>query len=298
MHAAKRRRTVARTWLALVLAATSGVFARSNLYEWIAIAPVVAAGTVEHDDGRHVAVRLTRVFRGNAVDGELVRVDLKRANREREESRDALRLEASKRYLLLLKRDSRRTGEAPPLFELVRGIVGARPLPEEGEAPWIDAVARFADVQALHDEFASWREFRGMLEGTNPVLVETALDLFVKFRRGTPDLVPILVPLFDHPRPDVRTRTARLVAQIAEVPGGADALAATGTWQTLFGRARSDPSPDVRAAAARAIGAIPGTASSEVLREIARSDPEQSVRYEAEKILYEWRERDPVPPPP
>ncbi len=277
-------------WLgaALLLWPAPGEAAQS-LYEWIATAPVVAAGTVEHDDGKFLSVRLDRVFRGDPEPGSLVRVDLRRANREREEWREALRLDEGTRHLWLLRREEDRRGEGPPAFALVRGVEGTRELPAEGDAPWLEAVDRLVAIQALHDEFGAWKAFRGMLEETNPLLLETALDLFVKFRRGDPGLLPLLLPLFDHPRPGLRARCARLVGQIAESEPSAAALEASGMLPVLYGAARRDPSPEVREAATGAIGAVRGRGSEEVLAEIAREDPEQAVRYEAERILFDRR---------
>ena len=275
-------------WAILALAPAPGEAAQ-NLYEWLAVAPVVAAGTVEHDDGKFLAVRLDRVFRGEPEAGSLVRVDVRRANREREESKTALRLEEGTRQLWLLRREEDRRSEGPPLFEIVRGVEGTRDLPAEGEAPWIEAVERLVAVQALRDEFAAWKAFRGMLEETNPLLIETALDLFAKFRRSRPDLLPLLLPLFDHPRPALRERSARLLGQIAEDDRSGDALEASGALPVLYGAARRDPSAAVRAAATAAVGHVRARGSDEVLAEIAREDPEQAVRYEAERILFDRR---------
>ena len=53
--------------------------------------------------------------------------------------------------------------------------------------------------------------------------------------------------------------------------------------------ARRDVTPEVRVAATAALGKLPGPDVRTLLEEIAREDPEQSVRYAAEKRLYERR---------
>jgi HEAT repeat protein len=57
----------------------------------------------------------------------------------------------------------------------------------------------------------------------------------------------------------------------------------------LIGAARRDPAPAVRVWATWALGRFPDAAAVEVLEEISDSDPEQEVRYAAEKILLERR---------
>ncbi|MBZ5640524.1 MAG: HEAT repeat domain-containing protein [Acidobacteriia bacterium] len=273
----------------IVLAATSASSAPPDLYEWIALAPVVAVAEPQHDAGKFMETRLANVLRGGLPEGSRVMIDVKRANRDREDGRRALRLETDRRYLVLLRRDGSRVADDLPVFGLVRGIDGARELPAEGSAAVLDAIARFVQVQDRKDEIAAWKSFREMLEETNPLFLETSLDLFLKFRRGDLTLLPVLRPLLDHPRPDLRVMTARLVGQIVEHHTEDEIPADDGTLTALYGLARRDPKAVVRVAATAAVGGIAGNGPEEVLEEIAHSDPEQSVRYEAEKSLYERR---------
>ena len=55
----------------------------------------------------------------------------------------------------------------------------------------------------------------------------------------------------------------------------------------LTGRARRDDDTAVRRAATAALAALPDHGNDETLRTIARDDPDQDVRYEAEKSLLE-----------
>jgi hypothetical protein len=270
-----------------VFAAGAALASPLCLYEWIALAPVVAVAQTHSDGGRFVEVQLTDVFRGGLPAGSRLMIDLKRANRDREEGRRALRLEADRKYLVLLRRDGTRSSDDLPVFGLVRGIEGARELPAEGSQAVLDAIRRFVEVQDRKDEIAAWKSFRDMLEETNAIFLETSLDLFLKFRRGDLALLPVLRPLLDHPRPDLRARTARLVGQIVEHRAEAEIPNEDGILGEIYARARRDPSAAVRVAATAALGGITGMGPEEILREIARSDPEQAVRYEAEKGLFE-----------
>jgi hypothetical protein len=52
------------------------------------------------------------------------------------------------------------------------------------------------------------------LQDDNPVLVDAALDLYVKFRRESTGLAPFVEPLLDHPRPDFRRRAALVLGRL------------------------------------------------------------------------------------
>ncbi len=260
-----------------------------DLYEWMAVAPIVVDGRVRADDGRYVEITVTAPIRGGPAAGALLKVDLKRVNRDREDGQHALKLEAGRDYLLLLSRLPDRMAGADPVYEVVRGVEGAREVPLEGAPALLDAAERLARIQDRKDENGSWHALREMLEETNPILLENSLDLHLKFERGDLELLPVLRPLLDHPRPDVRVRVATLVGQIVrrrrvpEIPDG------EGLLGELYGRARADPAVPVRVAATAAFGGVVGRGPEEVLKEISRSDPDQAVRYEAERILYERR---------
>ncbi len=285
MRASRFRPIVATLWLAW--AAAPARAAPIDLYEWLAPAPVVAVAELRNDRSKYYDFELSDVLRGGLPQGSRVMVDVKRANRDREEGRAALKIETDRKYLLLLKRDDARSTAETVVYGLHRGIDGVRELPAEGASAIVDAARQFTTIQDRKDEIGAWKAFREMLEETNPVLLETGLDLFLKFRRGDLALLPVLRPLLDHPRTDLRVRTVRLVGQIVENRKEEEIPDDVGILAELVARARRDDAVDVRVAATIAIGGIEGRGSDEILREIARSDPEQVVRYEAQRLLYE-----------
>ena len=259
--------------------------AEANLYDWMAVAPTVVAARVKVDDQKYIEVEVTHGFRGELTSGQVVKVDQKKANRERDMVHPALRMENGRDYLILLRLEPPKKKDEPPPYEIVRGIEGVREIPPEGGVLWIEAAERFASIQDRKDERVLWRSLVDMLEEPNPILIETSLDMYLKFRRGETAMLPSVRPLLSHPRADLREKALALIAQILTRTGGAPAEEDAGLLSELIGRARRDDAVPVRVAATRALGTVKQKGTDEVLREIAREDPEQLVRYEAEVIL-------------
>jgi len=260
---------------------------RLGLYEWMAVAPIVIAAEIIEDDATFVRAIARATMKGGLSVGAVALIDLRQANRNREDGTPRVDLVKGRTYLLLLKASSRGKSEPHPVFDLVRGTRGAKALPVEGSAATIDAAARLAEIQERKNDDLLWGTLPVFLEDANPVLVDAALDLYVKFHREGVALVSILQPLLEHPRPDFRQRAALLLGRVlvrtgaAEVPERAQLVAA------LTGRARRDDTVSVRREAASALAALPDAGIDETLQTIARDDPDQDVRFEAEKSVYE-----------
>jgi hypothetical protein len=276
---------------ALGLALVSGVVgphgddADLNFFEWIRVAPIVVSGQSLGQDGKTWEFRIEHTLRGDLEAGATVRIDLRQANstRNRRLYPKALKLDSEMEYILLLEPAT----DGKPVYWLSRGILGARELPAEGAPALIASLARFVELQDANNETLLWVRLAEMLEETNPILLETALEQFLKFRRGTPDELLTVRPLLAHPSADVREMGCQLLEQIIvryldEGIPEEEALRAE-----LVGTARRDPSIPVRVAAAVALSGFPDVAVERVLEEIADEDPEQAVRYVAEKLLYE-----------
>ena len=258
-----------------------------GLYDWMATAPVVIAADIVTDDSKFVKAITRRTFKGALVVDGPVLVDLRRANRDREMGTPALDLEKGRAYLLLLQASPRGKKEPYPVFDIVRGVRGAKPLPAEGSAATIAAVARLAEVQQRDNDDFLWASLPRFLEDENPILVDAALDLYVKFHRETAALIPVVSPLLGHPRPDVRRRAALVLGRTLERAESADVPERRDVIAELSGRARRDDDLTVRRAATAALAALPDAGIDETLRAIARDDPDQYVRFEAEKAVSE-----------
>ena len=258
-----------------------------GLYDWMATAPVVIAADIVADDSKFVKAITRRAFKGALVVDGAVLVDLRRANRDRELGVPALDLEKGRVYLLLLQASPRGKKEPYPVFDLVRGVRGAKRLPAEGSAATIAAVARLAEVQERNDDAFLWASLPGFLEDENPVLVDAALDLYVKFHRETAALIPVVSPLLEHTRPDVRRRAALVLGRVLKRADSTDVPERRDVIAELSGRARRDDDVSVRRAATAAIAALQDAGIDETLHAIARDDPDQNVRFEAEKAVFE-----------
>lgn len=262
-----------------------------DLYDWLGVAPIVVEARVLGAQGRFTEVVAMSVLRGEMQTGTRILVDVGEANAARPESQKPLRLEEGDEYLLLLQAAPPRNREHKPSYNLARGVDGARLLPGEGRLALLEAVRQLVAVQDRRDELQVWNALRTMLEDPNPILVQTALRHHLKYHRGAAELLPSLQILLDHPRPDVRAGSAELIGQILERSGSDSDAGPAGLLSTLYGCARRDPDPAVRAAATASLKSVEGHGSDEVLREIALQDADQSVRYEAEKILLDRRLR-------
>lgn len=269
--------------LALSTPASDGRYL--SLYDWMYPAENVIAGRALDEAGKNTAVLVERVFRGTIAKGATVEVRVKRANRERDESDHRLTLKADTLYALLLT--PRTDPDASLSYEFVRGVEGAREVPAEGASAFMDAMERFAQVQGMRDDSQQWHAFDTMLEETNPILIQTSLEQYLKFRRGTPEIALRVRPLLQHPRPDIRTSAVELCGALLEQYPATDFPDLQGLEMDIVALARRDPSTEVRVAAVVALKGLADVKVVEIWKEISRDDPDQQVRYTAERLLYE-----------
>lgn len=278
-------------WAACLLLWPAGpaTAAELNYYEWSAVARIVVAGQAVPDDGFQANFAVERVLRGDLQPGQLLRVDLRQANRQRNVTSHPkpLHLEQGRSYVLLLESTAGRKADRPALFRLVRGVSGARELPAEGAPALLGALQRFVAMHEQNDDRHTWNEFAEMLKASDPVIVETALSQFIKFRRGDPGLLPSVRLLLQHSSPLLRERSARLIGQILARRGGLAVPEAPLLHGEILACARRDPEVAVRVAATEALHALDGETCAEILREISATDPDQQVRYTAERLIFE-----------
>ena len=274
-----------------------------NLFEWTGVAPIVVAGTSLGEDGHHFDFRVTAVLRGEIAPGDELRIDVREANRQRDRMLHpkALRLDEGVDYVLLLEKPG-----AERKYALARGVYGARELPLEGREAYLEALRAFVEIQDVPSEELKWKRLTELLDATNPLVIGTTLEEFLKFRRGDPALLLTLLPLLDHPQPPLRGDAARLIGQIVDRHRDQGAEIDDETVRAeLIARATRDESVPVRVAATEALAAFPPELVDSVLVDIAESDPEQQVRYAAQLVRLErrtsgTRENPPTPaePPP
>lgn len=261
-----------------------------NYYEWTAVAPVVVSGTSLGENGRYTEFRVRHALRGDIEPDQVLRIDLKRANRERRRSNFpfALKMPAESEYLLVLE-NPRPAKDGQPAFQLARGVRSVREIPLESQRGIIDAVTLFLEIQNYKDDRMTWRRMGAMLEESNPIVIATALEQMFKFRRGTLEQLFSVRPLLDHPDAGIREDAARLSGQIIARHGSEDVPEKEAVMAELIGVARRDEMVGSRVAATEALAAFGIARVETVLDEIAASDPDQNVRFQAEKLLLEYR---------
>ena len=265
-----------------------------GLYEWMATAPIVVAADVLADDGKFVIAKTIAPVKGAKSASGTFEVDVREANRDRDEGVKALDVVKGKAYLFLLRPSSRGKKEPNPVFALERGVQGVRELPAEGSQATVDAAVRLGAIQERRSDELLWASLPDFLQDENPVLVDAALELYVKFHRESASLIPIVEPLIEHPRPDFRRRAALLLGRTIVRPGAEALPERSEIIGALIGRARRDDDASVRREATIALSALPDLGVEETLRTIAADDPDQDVRLEAEKSLYARRQAVPA----
>jgi hypothetical protein len=261
--------------------------AEMTLYDWMFPAEVVVSGRVLDEAGKLTDVRVEEVFRGEIEPGSVIGLQIRQANRHREDFQNRLKLDDQQTYLFLLK-------SVPPddpgdrvTYALVRGVHGTREVPAEGAAAFVEATRRFAELQAVNSDELHWHALGRMLEENNRYLLLTALEEFLKFRREQPELARRGRPLLQHPSPEIRQRALELCGRILTEFPHDEIIDAQGLETEIVALARRDASVDVRIAATRALAGLADKSIEEVWEEISRDDPDQRVRYAAERLLYE-----------
>jgi hypothetical protein len=172
-------------------------------------------------------------------------------------------------------------------YTLTRGRFGRFTLPREGEGIYLEAVREFAQLVALKDHVELFKRLKGLLHSPNPILVDAGLNEVWKLDLMESGLVPVVMSYYRDPAPKRRIAAlklmGRLFAKMGERERSPDFQA--GTLPPLIAMARNDLDETVRVAAVDSLGAWGGPAVSETLREIAKQDAAQAVRYEAQLIL-------------
>jgi hypothetical protein len=168
-------------------------------------------------------------------------------------------------------------------FKVMGASQGKLDLPPEGADALLNAVRRFAGVQALGQMEAQARALRSMLREKNPFLLEAALSECRRFHMGEPQDAPDLIPLVEHARPDLRAGALALLTQILQ---GADLFAAPEfprqrVFEAVAARARLDDDARVRSAAVKTLASFGDEAALALLENIGAADASQQVRYEA-----------------
>jgi hypothetical protein len=292
-----------RIVLCALLLAAAGTPARSaprTLYEKLAFGRTVILGTCI-EQGRFAHVDVNEVLKGD-LEFQRIQIAYRLANMGRASlADDKIAWSLGQRSILILVPDETEDGRVREAdrFLLDGSDDGKVDVPEEGADALLQAVRRMLEIQRIADQEEQWEAQRELLDEINPHLVEAGFQEVLKFRLGRPGMLSVLDRYLTHPRDSFRLDALRVLAQILEAAARrgqkVDGLETIGG--DLLAVLRGDAVAEVRAEAVRTARLTGREDLPEVLREAARSDPAQRVRYEAQVALKDLRSAPSAPPP-
>jgi hypothetical protein len=264
-----------------------------NLFQLIARADLVTLVAVHKGSLKYAEVDVLEALKGTPP-GPHLRIAFRDFNFTRGPSDDVIIFPDGQREILFLvpyktivrKKDIEKFKD---LFTLFKGRQGRMTLPAEGPEIVLEAIRRLAQIGGL-DAASQVAELRGLLDSSNPFLLEASLSELERLRVANSSLLPKMILFLGSPSPTLRTQALRLLAQIFESERGTgdevldDARAAL---LAVLERAHNDREESVRVQAVAAVAAWPNRHEVEGdLRAIAGADRAQAVRYEAERALF------------
>ncbi|MFQ5718913.1 MAG: HEAT repeat domain-containing protein [Acidobacteriota bacterium] len=291
-------------WIAILLVLAAGwaahrpARAERSLYTRMAHADLVVKIRVVEGTLRLAECQVLRVLRGQYT-GRTLFVAFRSDNMMRERWRDRIVFPEGSESILLLTPvvDADHRVKSADRFRLVEGFTGKIDLPREGARAQVQAVARLAQILDMSDIHEQWAAHRKLLREINPYLVEAGFEQVLKFRLGRPEMVPLLLRQMGSRHDRFRVAALQVVAQIfrrarrrGSLLGNEDQIVAR-----ILTVAIEDPVAAVRVEAIRALHAYGGHDVMAALREVARSDPSQDVRYQATISVYRLSHADPPP---
>ena len=254
--------------------------ARSDLVVYV----VVTDG-----EQRYAQVRIKETLRG-AAPAEALRIDFRDLNLQLR-GQELVTFREGEEYVLFLEKPSWRKPKEKnrDIYAMYHGRRGRLLLPPEGRGIPLEAARLLAGLvdRPPEDQVDG---LRALMIRPNPVLREAALEELRRMNACSIADLGALSLLARDPLPAIRGRAIATIGDVLKDPG--DELAQEARRAALElcrERARNDLVGAVRVEAIRALGSWqehPDVVPD--LRAIAGIDPDQSVRYEAERILFRW----------
>ncbi len=298
--AGRCRRLGAVACLAVLLLSPAGAIAqlgpvpeKLNLFQLVARSELVAHVRVRSGSLRFAIVEVQESLKGTAP-FPVLRIAFRDFNMSRGPGEDSIVFPDGQEEILFLVphgRNARRRKDREKnknLYTLFRGRQGRLTVPAEGPGVLFQAIRRLSEVSRL-DPASQAETLDGLLGGSNPLLLQTALAEIERLQSTRPELLPRLIGILASPSATLRVGSLRVVAQIfASGRIGDESLdEARAALAAVLERARNDPHESVRAQAVASMAVWPERQDVERdLKAIAGTDPAQAVRYEAEKALF------------
>ncbi len=268
-----------------------------TLYERTGRAPLVIWGEVADGEHRFAEIRTLQIVKCDIPERPpaTFRIAFRLDSFLRRPWEGPITFKDGERVVLFLRKFTKEDGEQPEgdLYTLMWGAQGKFLLPPEGEQAYVDAVRAFEAVLTVDDPDRQAVMLRGLLEHRNPYISDTSFEEMIRQGLGDPDLVPDLFGYFAAQREPTRVLAMRLMRQILEDAraAGREIPAPQGIVDmadALRGRAVADTSEGFRVETVRTLAVLGGDDTKAFLTRLAREDPSQHVRYEAEKTLLGW----------
>ena len=263
-----------------------------TMFQMVARADIVVHVRVTEGAARFAIVEVRSTLKGQPPDTQL-RIDFRDLNLSLHGQTPVVFRPEEEYVLFLMKKLWRRPKEKNAnILDLLHGRRGRIQLSPEGWQSMVDAVRAFVPLAQAGPE-EQFDGLRAILPTDNPILREAALDELARLKAADQEDLPVLLRLLGDPSPRIRSRVLLLIAlqfalahsdDLQGTPDQTEALA------RVLERARGDEDAVVRAESVRTLGAWP--APNDVrgdLRAIARQDTSQTVRYEAERILFRMK---------
>lgn len=262
---------------------------RLTLFQLLARSNLIVHVVVQDGSKRYAMVDIRETLRGEAPFPKL-RIDFRDLNLQLR-GQELIVFTEGEEYVLFLEKPAWRKPKESnrDIYTLFHGRRGRMLLPPEGLGVPLEAVREMAKLVGRTPE-DQVENFRALMIRPNPVLRQAILEELTRMRAcSIADLGP-LSTLARDPLPAIRAQALATIGVVLREPG--DELAQEPrriALELCRERARNDAAVAVRVEATRSLASwdrredvIPD------LRAIAAGDPDQAVRYEAERILFAW----------
>lgn len=262
-----------------------------NLFQMVARADLIVDVIILKGSLKYALVEVRAAIKGFPP-GSRIRVAFRDYNWSRPKGEPPIVFPDGQREILFLVPQ---THEKPSeknrdLYTLFRGEAGRIVPAAEGPDPRVDATRRLVAIAAL-DAAAQVIALHELIASDNPTLRDTAMKEVTRLRAIDPSLYPVLTAVLFSTEATMRAEAIVLIRQMflafgtgkglmPEEQPGRIALA------RVLDLARNDPAPVVRRAAVTALAAWPHREETgSDLRTLSTADPDQEVRYEAQRAL-------------
>lgn len=252
-------------------------------------AELVVRVRVLDGDNRLATMKVEEIIKGD-YDRETLRVVFRAMNLSRNYWEEKVVFPLGAHEILFLRPFVKKGKvNAPDQFELVGGHHGTEEVPPEGNDAYLQAIRQFVIIQGMGSQLAIWNQSRQLLESENPYLVQAGFEQVLRFRLADEEMVPVLLLRLEDETVAFRSQAARCLRDVFEdFRREKKTLTAEDHLRDmLLFKAMNDQSVDVRVEAIRTLQAGRDADLVPSFRQIAREDPSQAVRYQAERTIHE-----------